>query len=438
MKAMILKEFRELSRDRRTSALVLIAPLLLLMVFGYAANFSVERTGVLLAGPGAKDLQKALVNNQAARDHLHVEAVDPSFTKAEIEPVLRVSKYDAVVYVEDPRPTIEDDAPAIATYTHLWIDGSQLFAAQAATGNWMKVISEDMRARAEYLRAEMEKNKAKIADMRAALNNLPFSPESLMLSGRPLTPETLAPLMGLMTEMRGNLPVLPNADALPFDSLNPEGLATILYNPDLNTSWVMVPGLIGLIMAFIGTIVTSIGLVREREAGTLEQLAVMPLRPAAILIGKIAPYFLLALIDLVIITILGVFVFDVPFRGSLVLFALAALIFLFVVLGLGILVSSVSQTTGQAIQLALLTMMPQVLLSGIIFPLALMATPVRVIGYLLPLTWFNMASQGIMLRDASLTELALPFGIMVLMAVVIFGAATLRMGRILRRGGATR
>jgi ABC transporter, permease protein len=211
---------------------------------------------------------------------------------------------------------------------------------------------------------------------------------------------------------------------------------TVLFNPELKTSWVMVPGLIGLILLFIGTVITSIGLVRERETGTLEQLAVMPLRPSSIILGKIVPYFMVAVVDMAVVTMLGVWLFGVPFNGSLWLFSLAALIFLFVVLGIGVFISSISQNTGQAIQMAILFMVPQVLLSGLIFPLTSMPLGVRWIGYALPLTWFREIAQGIMLRSVTLEGIWLPFVILAAMAVVVFGAATARMRYILTHGGA--
>ncbi|WP_286329676.1 ABC transporter permease [Agromyces marinus] len=205
----------------------------------------------------------------------------------------------------------------------------------------------------------------------------------------------------------------------------------VLFNPDLTTSWVMVPAIIGLILTFIGTIITSIGLVREREAGTLEQLAVMPLRASGVILGKITPYFLLASIDMGLVTVLGLLLFDVPFNGPVGLFIVGAALFLFVVLGIGVLISSVSQTTGQAIQLALMTLLPQILLSGMIFPLDAMAAGVRWIGYLLPLTYFTMISQGVMVRGASWDSLWLPLTILAIMAVLVFGLAVVRLRRSL-------
>jgi len=205
----------------------------------------------------------------------------------------------------------------------------------------------------------------------------------------------------------------------------------VLFNPSLKTSWYMVPSLIGLIMTFIGTIITSIGLVRERETGTLEQLAVMPLRPSDVILGKIAPYFLLASMDLILVSVLGIWVFGVPFVGNLLIFALGAAVFLFVVLGLGVLISTLSQNQGQAIQGAILVLLPQVLLSGMIFPLVAMPWAVRWIGYCMPLSYFTMVSRGTMLRGTPITAVGmwLPLLVLTVMAVVIFTLAVLRFRR---------
>ncbi len=202
-----------------------------------------------------------------------------------------------------------------------------------------------------------------------------------------------------------------------------------LFNPDLKTSYIMIPAIIGLILVFAGTMVTSLGIVRERQAGTIEQLAVMPFRPSDVILGKTAPYFIVALFNMTLITLLGVWIFGVPFEGSVPTFALGAVMFLLVVLGIGVLISTVSETPGQAIQLTLMTMLPQILLSGMIFPLESMGDGVRWIGYLLPLTYFVMVSRGVMLRDAPIDSLALPLGALAIFAAVVFTVAILRFRR---------
>jgi len=192
-----------------------------------------------------------------------------------------------------------------------------------------------------------------------------------------------------------------------------------------------VPGLAAMILLFIGTVITSLGVVRERQAGTLEQLAVMPFRPRDVFLGKIAPYFAVGAVDMILVVAVGMALFDVPFRGSILVFGLGALLFLFVALGIGVLISSVSQNQGQAIQLALMTLLPQIMLSGLIFPLTSMAAGVRWIGYLLPLTYFVEIARGVMLRATPITSLWQPFLYLAVIGAVVVTLSTLRFRRLL-------
>jgi ABC-2 type transport system permease protein len=221
-----------------------------------------------------------------------------------------------------------------------------------------------------------------------------------------------------------------------FNRLGDKVDVQVLYNPELKTSWVMVPAIIGLILTFIGTIITSIGMVKEKQSGTIEQLAVMPLKPSTVILGKILPYFLLASLDMVAVTLLGMLLFDVPFNGSVAVFALGAGLFLFVVLGLGVFISTISQNVGQAIQTAFFFLLPQILLSGIIFPLDAIPWGVRWISYFLPLTYFTMISQGVMLRGAPLDSLWFPLMMLTIMAIVVFTGAVLRFRKTLAPGAA--
>lgn len=327
---MIIKEFRELRRDRRTVAMLVVLPVLLLVMFGYAANFSVGSLRTVVVGSHAAEAKfPPLFNVVSAR---------PDSGSVQAQDVLKRAEAQVVI-------------DTTTTPFTAWVDGADLFAAQTATSAIAKA---------------------------------------------------------------GN-----------------QVSVHVLFNPNLKTAWYMVPSLIGLIMTFIGTIITSIGLVRERETGTLEQLAVMPFRPSDVILGKIAPYFLLAGVDLILVTVLGIGVFGVPFGGSLLVFALGTAVFLFVVLGLGVLISTLSQNQGQAIQGAILVLLPQILLSGMIFPLAAMPWAVRWIGYGAPLTYFTMISRGIMLRGTPITAVAiwLPLLVLTVMAVVIFTLAVLRFRR---------
>jgi ABC-2 type transport system permease protein len=338
--AMIVKEFRQLRRDRRTLAMMIALPVILLVVLGYAASFDVKSIPVVVAGPQAAAVAPLLPRL------FDVVSTKPADGRAWAEDQLRDGHAAVAVLTGSARPVV-------------LIDGSQLFTAQA----------------------------------------------------------TLAAL-GRLGGSGGQL-----------SAVRPE--VTILYNPRLSTSDIMIPGLAGVVLVFIGTIITSLGVVRERQSGTLEQLAVMPLRPRDVFLGKIVPYFAVAAVDLAVVLGVGIAIFGVPFRGSPAVFALGALLFLFVTLGIGVLISTVSQNQGQAIQLAVMTMLPQILLSGLIFPLASIVAGVRWISYLLPLTYFNEISRGVMLRAEPIASLWQPFTFMALLGLVIVTLAILRFGTFL-------
>jgi len=370
MWAMIVKEFRQLRRDRRTLAMMIVMPVVLLIVFGYAASFDVTTIPTVAAGPQAGQVAHLV------GEPFHVVTTEPSQGRAWAEQQLRDGNAAVAVVTGSGRPQV-------------LIDGSQLFTAKAAI-------------------AELSAAAAKSAVKGAAAAGQPSPP-----SGQASPPSGQA-----------------------------QPVVTVLYNPDLNTSDIMIPGLAGVVLVFVGTIITSLGVVRERQSGTLEQLAVMPLRPRDVFLGKIVPYFAVAALDLAIVVGVGVGLFGVPFRGSLAVFALGAVLFLFVTLGIGVLISSVSENQGQAIQLAFMVTLPQVLLSGLIFPLSSIAVGVRWISYLLPLTYFNEISRGVMLRAEPLGPLWQPFVFLALLGAVVFTLASLRFRSFLapaapRRGAGT-
>ena len=360
MWAMIVKEFRQLRRDRRTLAMMIVMPVVLLIVFGYAASFDVTTIPTVAAGPEAGQVARLV------GEPFHVTATEPAQGRAWAEQQLRDGNAAVAVVTGSGRPQV-------------LIDGSQLFTAKAAI-------------------AELSAAAAK-----AAVNG---------------------PAGGQASQ----------------PGSQPQPVVTVLYNPELNTSDIMIPGLAGVVLVFVGTIITSLGVVRERQSGTLEQLAVMPLKPRDVFLGKIVPYLAVATLDLAIVVGVGVTLFGVPFIGSVPVFALGALLFLFVTLGIGILISSVSENQGQAIQLAFMVTLPQVLLSGLIFPLSSIAIGVRWISYLLPLTYFNEISRGVMLRAEPLTSLWQPFLFLALLGAIVFTLASLRFRSYLApaapRGGA--
>jgi len=364
MRAMIIKEFRQLRRDRRTLAMMIVMPILLLVILGYAASFDVADIPTVVAGPGAD---------------VAATALPKSFQVAGTYTATAAQTGQATAWAHDE---LRDGHAAVAIVTAsagggplILVDGSQLFTAQAA-------------------------------------------------------------LRQFAAQRSGATAAASSADPGPGAAAVTNASVQVLYNPQLKTSYIMIPGLAGVILVFVGTVITSLGVVRERQAGTLEQLAVMPLRPADVFLGKIVPYFVVAVVDLVVVLAVGVAVFGVPFRGSFAVFGLGALLFVFVTLGLGVLISSVSQTQGQAIQLAVMTLLPQVLLSGLIFPLTSIVIGVRWIAYLLPLTYFTQISRGVMLRAEPIGSLWPPFVYLALLGAVVTGLAIWRFRAFLAPGAA--
>jgi ABC-2 type transport system permease protein len=337
--AIAVKEFRQVRRDHRAMAMMIVLPIFLLVIFGYAARFDVPDLETITFGAQAEQFAGQLPDTFDVVDERDGDRA------AAVEALREGEAVVAIVAAGSQAPEV-------------LIDGSQMFPAQSAL--------------------------RQLGGAAAGAQGLP--------EGTEVTPE-------------------------------------VLFNPELETSVVMIPGLMGMVLVFIGTIITSLGIVRERQAGTLEQLSVMPLRPRDVIAGKVVPYFGVALVDLVLVVVAGVLLFDVPFEGSWLVFGLAAVLFLLATLGTGVLVSTVSENQGQTMLLSLMTIFPQVMLSGLIFPLESMAAGVRWIGYLFPLTYFLEVSRGVLVRGASLDSLLFPIGMIALLGIAIFTLSILRFRR---------
>jgi ABC-2 type transport system permease protein len=172
------------------------------------------------------------------------------------------------------------------------------------------------------------------------------------------------------------------------------------FNPTLRSAVYIVPGIIGVLLSMTLIIIMSVAVVRERERGTLEQLIVTPISRTGLMLGKIVPFMLVGYVQVSVILVLGRLVFDVPLRGSLPLLYLAALPFIFASLSIGLLISTLVRTQAQAMQLGFLFLLPNILLSGFMFPREAMPAPAQWLGAALPLTWFLEILRGILLRAA--------------------------------------
>jgi ABC-2 type transport system permease protein len=174
------------------------------------------------------------------------------------------------------------------------------------------------------------------------------------------------------------------------------------YNPTSRSAVYIVPGIIGVLLSITMIVIASIALVRERERGTLEQLVVTPIGKTSLMLGKIIPFLLVGYIQITIILLLGRLLFDVPIRGSVASLYLVAMPFVVASLGIGLFVSTVVATQAQAMQLGFLFLLPNILLSGFMFPREAMPVPAQWIGAALPLTYFLEVMRGILLKGSGL------------------------------------
>jgi ABC-2 type transport system permease protein len=174
------------------------------------------------------------------------------------------------------------------------------------------------------------------------------------------------------------------------------------YNPTVRSAVYIVPGIIGVLLSVTMIVVASIALVRERERGTMEQLVVTPIGKTSLMLGKIVPFLLVGFIQISIILALGRLLFDVPIRGTVATLYLVALPFVLASLGIGLFVSTLVSTQAQAMQLGFLFLLPNILLSGFMFPREAMPAPAQWIGAALPLTYFLRVMRGILLKGVGL------------------------------------
>ncbi|MDR3119345.1 MAG: ABC transporter permease [Mediterranea sp.] len=198
----------------------------------------------------------------------------------------------------------------------------------------------------------------------------------------------------------------------------------LLYNPQVKSAANFVPGVMGLIMMLICAMMTSISIVREKETGTMEILLTSPVRPIIVILSKVAPYFVLSIINLATILALSVYVLEVPIAGSLFQLIAVSFLFIFTALALGILISTIAKTQVAAMLGAGLTlMMPTMLLSGMIFPIENMPPVLQYLSSLIPARWYIGLVKHIMIQGAPVATAAKPVAVLVLMAIVLTAAS---------------
>jgi len=206
----------------------------------------------------------------------------------------------------------------------------------------------------------------------------------------------------------------------------------VLFNPEMRSTAFLVPGLLAIIIMFMTILLPSLAVVREKESGTVEILRAGPIRPAGFILGKVMPYGLICLVDLLTVIIAGALVFRVPIAGSFPLLVLLSLPALATGLALGLLISTFVDSLQVAMYSAFLTsLLPTIMLSGFVFPVASMPKLLQAATWLVPARYYLVISRGIFLKAAGIGELAQPALVLCLFAVVLLVAAIERLRRAL-------
>jgi ABC-2 type transport system permease protein len=343
LRSIVWKEFIQMRRDRATLALMLGIPVMQLAVFGYAIRQDVRNLPTVVYDAGRTQESRELVQQFGATGNFRIRGEVTSYA-------------EAIRRVDSGR-------------------------ARAAI-----VIPEDYARRIKRGRS---------------------APVQVLVDASDPTGSQSAIAAALLVGQRGNVRLMSQrlGAAMSEGRLPLDVRVRPLYNPALKSVLFIVPGIIGMILSNLLIIMTALSVVRERETGTLEQLIVTPLTRTEIMLGKITPYVLVGLVQLTAVLLVGHLLFSVPIRGSVALIYLVSLLFVVASLGLGLFVSTLVTRQAQAIQTSFFFLLPNVLLSGFMFPREAMPAPAAAIGLLLPLTHFLQIMRGIVLKGVGLREL---------------------------------
>ena len=343
--AIVKKEFRQIGRDRLSLSLLLFVPVMLLSLYGYALSFDVKHLRI-----GVLDQDRTATS----RSFLDSLFQNPYFTRTanlasarEADALLQRDRVRAVVVI--PRGYAADLSRGEPVAVQVLVDAANANTASTAIG---------------YLEAVADRATRSVREERQAATG------------------TETPLPQVVPEPR------------------------MWFNPELRSATFLVPGLIVLIMMLSSVIATAMSIVREKERETIEQLQVSPLRPEELILGKTLPYVLIGVLTMVLILALANLLFGVVVRGSFWLLGLTTLLFLFAALGLGVFISAVTRSQQVAFQIAIMiSLLPSVILSGLIFPIVNMPLPVRCLTFLVIPRYAVSALRAIILKGATFTAI---------------------------------
>lgn len=370
--ALVRKEYRQTFRDPRMVWMLIGVPVVQLILFSFAVNLEVDRLPTVLAdedrSAASRDLSAHFFADRTFVIRHEVE-------RAELAADL-LQRGQASVALVLPRGLGERLRRGAAAEVQVLVDGTDAVRARVA----MAVSEQFFLARG--LGLALERSAAQSAQQGRAAN-----------------------IARIQLEPR------------------------IYYNPELRSPFFMVPGVVGSVLLIVTTLVTAMGIAREREMGTLEQVLVTPLSATVYLFGKILPFAIVGLIDVGLVVGAGIAIFDVPMRGSLLVIYAGAALYILTTLGVGLFLSTLARTQQQAILGGAFFMIPAMMLSGFMSPVDSMPDWIRTISYLDPMYYFIVVLRSVMLKGAGFADLAVELCSLAALGLVVFGASVLRFRR---------
>jgi len=358
----IKKEFIQLRQDKKMFGVSFIAPVFQLLILGYAATFDVSKIPMAVCDFDNSVSSRALIRN---------------FTSTE---------YFRIVGYCDKTSEIDSQ-----------LDDGHASIAVVIPGGFEKKIGSGQSAPLQVIADGTETSSAGIGLNYAYIIVTRYTQDIVL--------ESLI--------KRGSV-TLPARMSAEF---------RIWYNPELKSRNFMVPGVLGLLLMVMTMVLTSLAIVKEKELGTLEQLVVTPIKPYQLIIGKLAPFFVIGVIDVVLVVFFASLVFSLPVKGGVLLLLLLSLIFLMTTLGLGLFISTISRTQQQAMMTAIFFfMMPMVFFSGFVFPIENMPSIIQYVSYLMPLRYYFVIVRGLFLKGVGMDILWTQA-----LALLVFGGAILSL-----------
>jgi ABC-2 type transport system permease protein len=375
IREIIHKEFLQTLRDPRTRTLLFLPPIIQLIIFGYAVNMDVELTKIAWMDRDRTPESRALLSAfQGSRYFMVLDVLD---REDQIAEELDRGHVQAVVHVLPgyARDLNRGDVAGV----QIFVDGTNSNTA----GIVSNYLSQALAGAAGTIMAEQRNSR----------------------------------LMARMADISGPAPA--QAGGLAVQN-------RVWFNPDLKSRVYFVPGVIVNIIALVTVMLTALSIVREKEIGTMEQLMVTPLRPIELMLGKLLPFALVGILQMVMITAAALLIFGVPLRGSLVLLFASSLLFLLTTLGVGLFISTISRTQQQAMMSSFFFFMPALLLSGFAFPIRNMPRPVQILTYFNPLRHFMEIVRGLFLKGTGIQYLWPQIAALLLFGTAILGLSALR------------